>query len=202
MTVFKFYLSAQVDVPNAVLQKAGQRLTGYFNRVCQSMTPRKFTHALFKLNPHSGELGSKDLLCYITQSSMILRMFPDAQRSGRGGGGTVETPHGLLSEVFWTGGLRGVGSVDRQGIALANLAFHEFAHNKYLSDRLAIQNGEKSGGVFVHSSCGMGILTGGISYGFAATADANSDNVKAMARVLDNENKQYPFGLFSDETGY
>jgi hypothetical protein len=202
MTTFKFYLSAQVDVPDAVLQKAGQRLTGYFNRVCQSMTPRKFTHASFKLDPHAGELGSKDLLCYITQSSMVLRMFPDAQRSGRGGGGTVETPHGLLSEVFWTGGLRGVGSADRQGIALANLVFHEFAHNKHLSDQRALQNGEKSGGVFVHSSCGMGIFAGGVSYGFTASADANSDNIKAMARVLDNENKQYSFGLFDDDLGF
>lgn len=202
MTMFKFHISTQVDVPDVVLQEAGKRLKNYFDRTCLATKPQKYTGSVFTLNPHNGQVGSKDLLCYITQASMILRIFPDAKRSGRGGGATVETPSGLLSEVYWTGGLQAVGSSAKQGIALANLVFHEFAHNKHLSDKRALDQGERNGGVFVHTACGGGIFSAAVNYKISAISDANPDNIKAMARVLDNDNKQYPFGLFDDDFGF
>jgi hypothetical protein len=58
-----------------VLNAAGQQLKGYFDRICLSMSPRKFLNSSFKLRPHAGEVGDKDLLVYITQASLIVSLF-------------------------------------------------------------------------------------------------------------------------------
>lgn len=84
---------------------------------------------------------------------------------------------------------------------MANLIFHEWAHNKHASDPLALSQGEINGN-YVHLYGGGGILRAGMSYGMAARLDINSDNIRSMARVLDAPNKQSISGLYSDEYGF
>ncbi len=211
MQTFKLFLSPQVSVPDDVLNAAGQQLKGYFDRICQSMSPRKFMHSTFKVSPHAGEVGEKDLLVYITQASLILSLFdkvyePDVTHqypSGHAGGGTKQMPDGrVLSEVFWTGALMALktSSSDRRAAALANLIFHEWAHNKHTSDPVALSRG--GAGEYVHFYCGDGILGRNISVGVAANGSPNQTNITSMARVLDASNPQSLSGLYSDELGY
>jgi hypothetical protein len=208
MPVLKLFLSPQVDVPDKVLDDAGRRLKRYFDTICLAMNPRQFSSATVKISPHSGEVGNSDLLVYLTQSSSILNLMdkvfePGVQHqlpSAHGGGGTKMMPDGrVLSEVYWTGGLMSLktSTSDTRGIALANLIFHEWAHNKHSSDPLALSSGD-----FVHTSCGGGILMARLSYGVAARLDINSDNIHSMARVLGAANKQSISGLYSDEYGF
>jgi hypothetical protein len=212
MPVLKLFLSPQVDVPDKVLNDAGNRLKRYFDRICLAMNPRKFSNSMFKISPHSGEVAEGDLVVYITQSSSILNLMdkvfePDVQHqlpSEHGGGGTKTMPDGrVLSEVYWTGGLMSLkrSASDYRGVALANLIFHEWAHNKHSSDPLALSNGEITG-QYVHTSCGGGILRARLPYGMAAIADISSDNIRSMARVLGAANRQSISGLYSDEYGF
>jgi hypothetical protein len=209
MPVLKLFLSPQVDVPDKVLDDAGKRLKRYFDTICLAMNPRKFSNATVKVSPHAAEAADGDLVVYITQSSCIVNLMdrvfePDVQHvlpSAHGGGGTKMMPDGrVLSEVYWTGGLMSLktSTSDTRGIALANLIFHEWAHNKHSSDPLALS----SNGDFVHTSCGGGILMPRLSYGVAARLDINSDNIHSMARVLGANNKQSISGLYSDEYGF
>jgi hypothetical protein len=213
MQTFKFFLSPQVSVPDDVLNAAGQQLKGYFDRICQRMNPRKFMHSSFKVSPHAGEVGDKDLLVYITQASVILSLMDKVYDpgvvhqypSGHAGGGTKQMPDGrVLSEVFWTGDLMALktSSSDRRAVALANLIFHEWAHNKHTSDPLAISRGEAANGDYVHFYCGDGVLGQSIRVAIAANLDPNQTNINSMARVLDASNKQSLSGLYSDELGY
>ena len=212
MPFFKLFLSPQVDVPDQVLNDAGKRLKRYFDTICLAMNPRKFSNSTFKISPHSGEVAEGDLVVYITQSSSIVslmdRVFePGVQHvlpSAHGGGGTKTMPDGrVLSEVYWTGGLMSLknSAGDHRGVALANLIFHEWAHNKHSSDPLALSKGEMTGD-FVHTSCGGGILGPRISYGLAARLDISADNIRSLARVLGAANKQSISGLYSDEYGF
>jgi|SRR5579863_1427592 len=212
MPFFKLFLSPQVDVPDKVLDDAGKRLKRYFDTICLAMNPRKFSNTTVKVAPHSGEVAEGDLVVYITQSSCIVNLMdrvfePDVQHvlpSAHGGGGTKTMPDGrVLSEVYWTGGLMSLknSANDYRGVALANLIFHEWAHNKHSSDVLALSNGEMTGD-FVHTYCGGGILGPRVSYGVAARLDISADNIRSMARVLGAQNKQSIAGLYSDEYGF
>jgi hypothetical protein len=212
MPVFKLFLSPQVDVPDKVLDDAGKRLKRYFDTICVAMNPRTFSNSAVKISPHSGEVAEGDLVVYITQSSSILNLMdkvfePDVQHqlpSAHGGGGTKTMPDGrVLSEVYWTGGLMSLktSASDNRGVALANLIFHEWAHNKHSSDPLALSQGEMTGD-YVHTSCGGGILGPRVSYGVAARLDISSDNIRSMARVLGAANRQSISGLYSDEYGF
>jgi hypothetical protein len=212
MPFFKLFLSPQVDVPDQVLNDAGKRLKRYFDTICLAMNPRKFSNSTFKISPHSGEVAEGDLVVYITQSSSIVSLMdkvfePGVQHvlpSAHGGGGTKTMPDGrVLSEVYWTGGLMSLknSAGDHRGVALANLIFHEWAHNKHSSDPLALSKGEMTGD-FVHTSCGGGILGPRISYGLAARLDISADNIRSLARVLGATNKQSISGLYSDEYGF
>jgi hypothetical protein len=109
----------------------------------------------------------------------------------------------VLSEVYWTGGLMSLKRSynDTRGVALANLIFHEWAHNKHTSDLLALSKGEINGD-YVHTYCGGGVLSARLSYGMAATLDISSENIRCMARVLGATNKQSISGLYSDEYGF
>ncbi len=213
MQTLKLFLSPQVDVPDDIVNAAGKQLKGYFDRICLSSNPRKFLNSSFKVSPHAGEVGEKDLLVYITQGSSILRLMdkvfePDVEHhlpSGHAGGGTKKMPDGrVLSEVFWTGGLMSLktSTSDRRGIALANFIFHEWAHNKHTSDPVALGKGEDAGGNYVHLYCGGGVLAGGLSYGLAANLDINTANISSMVRVLDASNLQSVSGLYSDNLGF
>ena len=211
MQILKLFLSAQVDVPDDVLQSAGSRLKRYFDQICMNQRPRKFLNATFKFAPHSGEVSNVDLVAYITQASMILnemdRVYdPGTQHQlpgGHAGGATTTMPDGtVLSEVFWTGGLMALktSARDDRGTALANLIFHEWAHNKHASDPVALSKG--GAGDFVHFQCGGGVLGYGLSYGAAARLDMSPGNMLAMARVLDAQNRQTLTGLYNDDLGF
>jgi hypothetical protein len=212
MPIFKLFLSPQVAVPDEVLDDAGKRLKRYFDTICLAMNPRKFSGSTFKISPHSAEVAEGDLVVYITQSSSIINLLdkvfePDVQHllpSAHGGGGTKKMPDGrVLSEVYWTGGLMSLkrSNSDTRGVALANLIFHEWAHNEHASDALALSQGEITGD-FVHTSCGGGILAARLPYGAAARLDISADNIRSMARVLGAPNKQSISGLYSDEYGF
>lgn len=211
MQPLKLFLSPQVDVPDDVLQAAAKQLRRYFDLICMNQKPRKFLNAIVKVSPHSGEVGDLDLLAYITQGSLILNLMdkvydPSGQTARPGahaGGLTATMPDGrVLSEVFWTGGLMALktSSSDLRGIALGNLIFHEWAHNKHSSDSLARSKGGVSD--YVHFNCGGGVLGLGVSYGAAARLDMNPANMNAMARVLDAQNKQSISGLYNDDLGF
>jgi hypothetical protein len=207
---FNFFLAPHVKVPDPVITAAGNRLKRYFDRICAQMSPRMFSHSTFAVSPHAAAVGNLDLLAYVTQGSLIValydRVYEPAVKhslSGTPGGGTKKMPNGgVLSEVFWTGGLMALGKADLQGAALANLIFHEFAHNKHVGDPTATKKGEETNGAFVHNDCGGGIFASGLSIGGAARLDINPDNVKSMARVLGRANRQDTCGLFNDELGF
>jgi hypothetical protein len=214
MTILKLFLSPQVDVPNEVLQAAGKRLKQYFDLICINQRPRKFLSSMFKIDPHAGEVTDVDLVAYITQGSLIINLMdkvyePGVDHSnmlhGHAGGGTAKMPDGrVLSEVYWAGGLNNLktSTSDRRGIALANLIFHEWAHNKHTSDPKALSNGEGANGGHVHFFCGGGPLQLGLSYGALAGISNINANIAAMARVLDAQNKQSTCGLYNDDLGY
>jgi hypothetical protein len=209
MDLFKLFIAPQVSVPADVLGAAGNRLKRYFDNIILATKPRKFSQTVVKLSPHSAEVGAKDLLIYVTQASLIVSLFDKVfepgtqhQLAGTPGGGTKILPGGkVLSEVFWTGGLMNLQK-DLQGIALANLMFHELAHNKHTSDPVALSNGEQPNGDYVHFSCGGGILQRGLTFGVAARLDINPTNIQHIARVLDSANPQETCGVFSDELGF
>lgn len=214
MQTLKLFISPQADVPDIVLQDAGKQLTRYFDLICMNQRPRKFLNSTFKISPHAGEVSDVDLVAYITQSSMILNLMDNVYDpgndhsqllSGHPGGGTTTMPDGgVLSEVYWTGGLMALktSAIDRRGIALANLIFHEWAHNKHTSDPTALRNGEGNHGAHVHFFCGGGPLQLGLSYGALAGINNINTNIAAMARVLDAQNKQSIAGLYNDDLGF
>jgi hypothetical protein len=125
--------------------------------------------------------------------------------SGHAGGATTTMPESrVLSEVYWTGGLMALktSASDRRGAGLANLIFHEWAHNKNSSDPVAVQNGEGIHGAHVHLYCGMGALQLGLSYGVMRGINNINANIPCMTRVLDAQNKQCLAGLYNDDLGY
>lgn len=206
MAVFKLFLKALTDkVPDDVLQATGRQLKSYFDRILMAQPTRTFTGVTFKVGPNAGEIGDKDLLGYISggDSFIIKEMnrldpsIPHQLPPGSAGGGTTVMPGGgVCSEVFWTGGLIHLktSTQDKRAHALANLVFHEWAHNKYLSDPDAMSKNEANGD-YVHVYCGNGVLQSGMSYGQAANWDINQANIAAMAKVLGNSSKQYTAGL-------
>jgi len=211
MQTINLFVSPQVDIPDEVLQQAGTRLKRYFDQICMNQKPRKFLHATFKVSPHSGEVSAVDLVAYITQASMIVNemdkvfdpgtkhQYPD----GDPGGGTKTMPDGrVLSEVFWTGGLMALKTSvqDLRPVALANLIFHEWAHNKHASDSVALSKGGPE--EYVHSHCGFGVFAKSLSLYNAARLDMNLTNLAAMARVLDAQNEQSISGLYNDDLGF
>jgi hypothetical protein len=210
MQPFKFFLAPLVDVPDDVLEAAGARLKRYLDSIIDETKSRMFSHSTFKLSPHAAEVGTLDLLAYITQRSLIVGMMnqifePDVKHSlpGTPGGGTKKMPDGaVLSEVFWTGGYMELRTTALRGTALANAIFHEFVHNKHVGDPTATRGGEEPKGTFVHTQCGGGILQDRFSIKGAAQMDINSHNRKCMARVLDRTNKQETLGLYDDDCGF
>ena len=214
MQTLKLFISPQVDVPDVVLRDAGKQLTRYFDLICMNQRPRTLLNSTFKISPHAGEVSDVDLVAYITQGSMILNLMDTVYDpgkdhsqllSGHPGGGTTTMPDGrVLSEVYWTGGLMALktSAIDGRGGALANLIFHEWAHNKHTSDPLALRNGEANHGAHVHFFCGGGPLQLGLSYGALAGISNINPNIAAMARVLGAQNKQCIAGLYNDDLGY
>jgi hypothetical protein len=206
MAIFKLFLKAQTDkIPDDVLQGAGKQLRSYFDRILNQQLARTFTNSTFKVGPSAGEISDKDLLVYITDgSSFILKEMDRLDSStthqlppGSPGGGTMRMPDGgVCSEIYWTGGLMQLktSTQDKRASALANLVFHEWVHNKYLSDADALNKGEANGD-YVHTYCGNGVLQAGMSYRQAASWDINQANITAMLKVLGNSNKQYMAGL-------
>jgi hypothetical protein len=177
---------------HVVLQAASNRLKRYFDQICMNQRPRKFLNASFKVAPHSGELSDVDLLAYISQASMILNEMDKVYDPG--------TQHQLPGGH--AGGVMALKSStsDSRGVALANLIFHEWAHNKHASDSVAQSKGGP--GDYVHFYCGGGVLGGGLSYGAAARLDMNPANMSAMARVVDAQNKQTVTGLYNNDLGF
>jgi len=206
MPPVRLFLKAQTNkVPDDVLQAAGKQLRSYFERILATQTSRNFSNATFKVGPNAGEVGDKDLLVYITDGgSFIVKEMDRLDTStthqlppGSPGGGTVRMPDGgVCSEVYWTGGLIHLqtATYDKRAAALANLIFHEWAHNKYLSDANAMSKNEANGD-YVHAYCGNGVLRAGMTYVQAANWDINPANIAAMVKVLANSNKQYTSGL-------
>ncbi|HVN17170.1 MAG TPA: hypothetical protein VMU05_00305 [Dongiaceae bacterium] len=214
MQTLKLFLAPQVAVPDNVLQAAGAQLKSYFDQVCMNQAPRMFLSATVKINPHAGEVGDRDLLVYITDESSIVRLMdrvfePGVDHapmlSGHGGGGTATMPDGRVrSEVYWGSGLNALktSTQDLRATALANLIFHEWAHNKHASDSQALSKGEASGGQYVHLYCGFGVLQRGLAYGALGRIHNISANISAMARVIGAQNKQSISGLYNDDLGF
>jgi len=208
--LFNVFLAPLVSIPNDVLKETTGVLRNYFNQICWSMKPAVFSGATVRISPNAGDVGNRDLLAYITQASLILTLFdrvyePGVTHSlpGTPGGGTRKCGTGIVSEVYWTGGRMELKTVHARGLALANLIFHEFAHNKHYSDALALSKGELPTGIYVHTECGDGVLLGGTNYGrMANISQLTAKNISSMARVLNEANEQNTCGLFNEKLGY
>jgi hypothetical protein len=207
MPPFNVFLAPMVSVEPQALSDASARLKSYFDRIIQATKPQTFSTTVVKVSPHANEVGDRDLLAYITINSLIVSYYDNVYEPGVAhslpgtpGGGTKLLPSGdVLSEVYWTGGIQALPPAKR-GIALANLIFHEFGHNKHQTDATAAANGGPN--FFVHSSCGLGIFMDAMTIGLASNLDINADNIRCMARVLSAANKQARWGLYSDELGF
>jgi hypothetical protein len=191
MAIFKFHLKPVVSVDAKILQMGANRLKNYFDRVCKKI-PQQFSGSSFTVNPNAGDIGPSDLLVYIVKDSLIREIDPNASFNGDPGGATALLAGGaVLSEVYWSLVTQRVGYVDeahpkdlRQGISIANLAIHEFAHNKHTGTN-----------VNVHVDCGLGILAANQSIGAIAGGDLNDENIEALAKVLGRSVPQYTAAL-------
>lgn len=191
MAVFKFHITTDVDIDSKVLQFAAVRLKGYFDRICKRMNPKAFSHSSFSLSPNAGDVGDKDLLVHVVQQSKILKIDPNASIHSKGGATALLSSGLVLSEVYWGFVKNNVKDRGTQGIALANLAMHEFAHNKHMGT-----------GVDIHVSCGGGLFGLPVMPAMIWGGDLGRDNEICMAKVLDRVVRQYKFDLYDEELGF
>lgn len=106
-----------------------------------------------------------------------------------GGATATFADRSTLSEVYWPYVKKQKDGAKH--IALANLAFHEFAHNKY-----------DGTGQDAHLDGGGGILGKPVMPAAISGSSPNGDNEKFMASILSRQVPQSMCGLYSEELGY
>src|SRR6476659_1951397 len=99
MDVLHLYLCPlRDDVDKAVVRKAVFILEGYFRDVIR-LKPGSFAGVTRHVATSTASVGERDLLLYITQSSLAKTIWPNVEFAGDAGGCT--TPwEPVLSEVF------------------------------------------------------------------------------------------------------
>jgi hypothetical protein len=189
MATFNFYIVSLTQTDAKVVNLAGIRLKSYFDRIIPKMKRQIFNGSKFGNAPVAGGVTDLDLLVYVVTGSLIVAVDPTATIHSPGGATATFADGTTLSEVYWP-------YINKQKdgakhIALANLAFHEFAHNKYgpPADE-------------VHINGGGGILGNPVMPAAISGSQPNPDNETFMASILDRHVQQSKCGLFSDELGF
>jgi len=176
-------------------------LKSYLDRCLRRIPSTPFSQAQVGIDPTSSQVGPKDLLVHLTQSSLIRSVAArqNFQIAGGGispGGGTVDFPQGVLSEVYWiTVKNMGNGAASR-GTVLANLAIHEIAHNK--CQRIPNLDPVSE----VHGNGGGGLFATGINRALASGGTLLPDNEKFLAKYLGRDVPQYSSWLFNPDLGF
>lgn len=112
---------------NNALHYCRARLQDYFTRCVNGSKTRFFSSANVSFTA-SQTISDLDLLVYFVPGVefTLVKEKPSEGAAGR----TISSPNGILSEVFANRAMEEGNKPEAQGIALANLAFHELAHNK------------------------------------------------------------------------
>ena len=144
-------------------------------------------------------VGDMDLLVYIVANRKNTLM-PTVPATPEAAGRTQPFPNGVLSEVFASramddGKLFGlIGGLfanhPRQGIALANLAFHELAHNKWWGLPEAERKKYNVANRSEDTHLVGGVMGTGLNQGFE-NLDITPENVNLMATMIQYSVKQF-----------
>lgn len=176
-------------------------LKGYLDRCLRRIRSSPFSQAQVGVDPASSQVGPKDVLVHLTQSSLIRSVAErqNLQIVGAGmspGGGTVDFSQGVLSEVYWVR-VKNLGNdAPSRGKVLANLAIHEIAHNK--CQRIPNLDPVSE----VHGNGGGGLLATGVTPALARMGTLLPANEQFLAKYLARDVPQYSFWLFNPGLGF
>lgn len=198
MAILKVYVKSLVKSEEGfdeALNYCKGKLQNYFTNCVRHTNNRLFSAAEVSLTPHSRGITDLDLLVYIV-ASRDSTVMPGVVASPDAAGRTYSFPDGVISEIFANramndGKLLGMiggpfANRTRQGIALANLAFHELAHNKWFGfpdeekARFRVDDPENK----THAV--GGVMGTGLNNGFG-NLNITPQNINVMAAML-----QYP----------
>lgn len=207
MAVLKIHVRNLVKAEegfNEALTYAAGKLNHYFNS-CVAATDRKmFSSAEIKFNSHPNSIDEMGLLVYIVadRENTLMPMVPASTDAA---GRTYNFSNTILSEIFAANamndgkllGLFGGALADRarQGTALANLAFHELAHNKWFGLPEEIRKKYNIEGSAEKTHTIDGIM--GTSLEKPGTLIITPQNIKLMAAMI-----QYPVTQFTKIAKY
>jgi len=175
-------------------------LKGYLGQIIAAARLGGSNLAEVKLDPTDSQVGSSDMLVYITTSSLA-RDFAARNNYTLSGGSpdgiTAPFPEGALSEIFFPS-IKRYGSDDtHRGTVLANLAIHEIAHNKCCGDpSIANQND------YVHQNGGGGLLGLPIMPALLRGGSLNAANISFIASRIGNAVPQLKSYLVSSQLGF
>jgi hypothetical protein len=189
MAIFKFYIVSLTDTDTNVVNAAAMRLKSYFDRIIQKMNPKTFSGSQFGTTPAAGSVTDLDLLVYVVTGSVITAVDPSRQIHSPGGATATFADGTAFSEVYWPYIKKQKDGAKQ--IALANLAFHEFAHNKY-----------DGTGNDVHVDGGGGLLGNPVMPAAISGSIPNPDNETFMASILNRHVQQSTCGLYSSQLGF
>jgi hypothetical protein len=189
MAIFKFYIVPLTETDANVVNAAALRLKSYFDRIIRQMNPKIFTSSQFGITPAAVSVTDLDLLVYVVTTSIITAVDPSKTIHSAGGATATFADGSMLSEVYWPYVKKQKDGAKH--IALANLAFHEFAHNKY-----------DGTGNDAHVDGGGGILGMPVMPAAISGSTPNRDNEAFMASNLNRHVRQSTCGLYSEEAGF
>jgi hypothetical protein len=178
---------------------ATPRLKNYLTRIIAAMKPPKPFKANVGLDPTDEQVGARDVVVYLTTSSLA-RSFAARNKitlaGGSANGQTAPFDQGALSEIFIPA-IRHLGpTVAAAGIVTANLAIHEIAHNKCAADPSLDPEAH------VHANGGGGLLGKPIMPAMIKTGDLSGPNATYMAQRIDRQVPQLTSYLFSERLGF
>jgi hypothetical protein len=163
------------DIGEGGLYQVGLHLIEFFDQVVQGV--RSFSGSDFWYNSDAGQVGPKDLVCYMlsTSSDSIVSSHSSGQLGPAGSTVWSQTSNAMISEIYMDAT---TGDASRPRL-LANLIIHELMHNKL--------DAHPSRAVIRTSAGTHGIAGGRVSTGGAiSSASTPSDaDVRAMRRGID-----------------
>jgi hypothetical protein len=197
MAILNVYLKSFVKPYNdfnKALDHCKQRLHTYFMSCIAHPNNTIFKSVQVATNAHSQSVGEMDLLVYVI-ANHANRLIRDRFVQDTAGGATTHYSDGAYCEVYAKRAmdegeiLFGLFANNQvQGAALANLAFHELAHNKWrgLPEDLRKKYNVANPNENIHQ-VGEGLMKGWIDEGKIAEGIITRKNVEVMAALI-----QYP----------
>ncbi len=183
---------------NKALEHCKQRLYTYFLNCLAHPNNKIFKSVQISSGAHSSSVGEMDLLVYVI-ANHANRLIRNRFVRDTAGGATTDFSDGVYCEVYADRamdegkilfGLFGANHHE-QGIALANLAFHELAHNKWrglpadLRQKYKITDEKEN----IHQ-VGEGLMNGTIEEGKVANLIMTNRNIEVMAALIQHAVKQ------------